>query len=309
MMSSKWIAGLAGIVLTIVLTMGLGCDKRAGIKTETLDLEHKKSCPAAEAKEAALPAEKSAYQTQIKPLTTAECGQCHLSIFEAIRKQGGRHQIDCVRCHREYHVYNPRKQNYEEIMPDCAWCHVSATGGAFHGDNPNITPCLSCHADPHKPMAIPMAEVEDYCAMCHTKEGGEICNNPSKHTTDVTCADCHAEKHGFIPECSACHESHSPEVQMATADCMTCHPVHKPKMISYAEETENPVCAGCHGDVENMLQKKVTLHTEVKCADCHPSHKEIPPCTRCHGEPHPKDMMLDTSKCGTCHGIAHDLNM
>ena len=248
----------------------------------------------------------SPYEMEIKPLTTAECGQCHFSIFQTIKEEGARHQIDCVRCHTQYHVYSPRKQNYDQIMPECISCHVSASGGPFHGENESLTPCLVCHADPHKPLVIPMSEIEASCALCHTKEGHEIKNYPSRHTSDVSCADCHAEKHGYIPECSACHDSHSPKVELTTADCMTCHPVHKPTSISYDVETLSTVCAGCHDVAYDLLQKKETGHTNVKCSKCHPSHKEIPPCSRCHGEPHAK-MLIDTTKCGDCHSIAHDL--
>ena len=268
-------------------------------------------CPA-EAKEAAAPVPEiekaSPYDIEVKPLTTAECAQCHFSIFQTIKKEGAGHQINCVRCHTQYHVYNPRKQNYDQIMPKCASCHLSATGGPFHGENEELTPCLTCHADPHKPLVIPMSAIETSCAPCHTKEGNEINKYPSKHTSDVTCADCHAEKHGYIPECSACHDSHSPKVELATADCMVCHPVHKPTQITYGQETISLVCAGCHGEALNLLQKKETRHTTVKCVSCHPAtHKNILSCTKCHGEPHPKGMMMDMTKCGDCHGIAHNL--
>lgn len=249
----------------------------------------------------------SPYDIELKPLTTAECGQCHFSIFQTIKKEGASHQINCVRCHTQYHVYNPRKQNYDQIMPKCASCHVSTSGGPFHGKNEKLTQCLTCHADPHKPTVFPMSAIETSCAFCHTKEGNEINKYPSRHTSDVTCADCHAEKHGYIPECNACHESHSPKVELATADCMVCHPVHKPTSISYDVETLSTVCADCHDVAYDLLQKKESAHTYVKCAKCHPSHKEIPPCSRCHGEPHPKSMLQDTTKCGECHGIAHDL--
>jgi len=267
-----------------------------------------------EAKEATSPAQEtektaSPYDIEVKPLTTAECVRCHISIFNTIKKQGAKHQINCVRCHTQYHVYNPRKQNYNQIMPKCDSCHVSTSGGPFHGKNEKLTPCLACHVDPHKPIAIPMSAVETSCALCHAKEGLEINKYPSKHTSDVTCADCHAEQHAYIPECSACHESHSPEVEMASADCMVCHPVHKPAQITYDKETEtiSLVCAGCHSEAYKLLQKKETKHTTVKCAECHSVHKDIPSCSKCHGKPHPEGMMMDTTKCGACHGIAHDL--
>jgi len=250
------------------------------------------------------------YEMDVRALTTAECGQCHFSVFQALKTTGGKHQIDCVRCHAKYHVYNPRKQNYDEIMPKCSSCHLSATKGPFHGENKILTPCLNCHADPHKPLDIPSSMIEPTCGICHSKEGNEIKNYPSKHSTDVSCLDCHAEKHGYIPECSACHESHSPKAELASKDCMACHPVHKPSRISYIsydKQTLSTICASCHGEAYDLLQKKETKHTAVGCIECHPAHKELPACSRCHGKPHPKRMMMDVIKCGDCHGIAHDL--
>ncbi|MBW1796372.1 MAG: hypothetical protein JRJ38_18465 [Deltaproteobacteria bacterium] len=300
MMISKKVAVFVSVIGIIGLITIYGCVTQPG--AAPTPAEQIAAAPAAEK-----PRGISPYEMKIEPLTTAECGQCHFSIFETIKKTGAKHQIDCVRCHREYHVYNPRKQNYDEIMPKCESCHLSPSGGPFHGEHKNLIPCLACHADPHKPLVIPMGQVETSCSLCHSKEGNEIKNYPSRHTTEVACADCHAERHGYIPECSACHESHSPEVQLTTENCMTCHPVHKPTQISYAEKTESAICAGCHDDVNDMLQKKETKHTFVKCGECHPAHKEIPPCSRCHGQPHPRTMMTDVTKCGDCHGIAHDL--
>jgi len=296
MMISKKVAVVVSIIGIIGLITVYGCVTQPG---------------AAPGEEGSARAKKpkgiSPYDMKVEPLTTAECGQCHFSYFETIKAQGAKHQIDCVRCHTVYHAYSPRKKNYDQIMPKCSACHLSASGGPFHGKDKKLTPCLTCHADPHKPLEIPASEVEPLCARCHSKEGNEIKNYPSRHTTEVSCGDCHAEKHGYIPECSDCHESHSPNVELGIKDCMACHPVHKPTQISYGEETVSTICAGCHDDVNEMLEKKVTKHTSVKCAECHPAHKEIPPCSRCHGEPHPKSMMVNVSKCGDCHGIAHDL--
>ncbi len=305
MSRAKLTAGIIGVALIIALILAFGSRQVDRPWTWSGTFEKMVVPPSVEAKEPSSSAKSSPYEMAIRPLTTAECAQCHFSVFETIKARGARHQFDCVRCHREYHVYNPRKNNYDQIMPKCAWCHQSASGGAFHGDNKKLTPCLTCHEDPHKPLVIPMAKVETSCVLCHAKEGGEIRNFPSKHTTEVTCADCHADKHGFIPECSMCHESHSPAIEMTTKDCMTCHPVHKPTQIAYSKKTESTICAGCHGEVYDMLQKKVTKHTTVPCAECHRSHGQIPLCSMCHGQPHPKSM--NATKCGECHGIAHDL--
>lgn len=246
------------------------------------------------------------YEAEIQPLSTAECGRCHFTYFQAIKTEGGKHQIDCVQCHRIFHAYSPRKQNYDQIMPQCAACHLSPSGGPFHGPDERLVPCLNCHTNPHTPLNIPMGDIETACTLCHAPQTREIQNFPSKHTTDVACADCHADKHGHIPQCNACHESHSPAVPMESQACMSCHPVHKPTQISYGRDTESAICAGCHDDVYNQLQRNVTKHTAVTCADCHPAHGEIPLCSRCHGRPHPQ-MNIDTTNCGQCHGIAHDL--
>jgi len=307
MKCSKWIAVIFGFILIVTFVGTFWSHEETYLHDSFAVFSDMLGLQLVQAKETTSPAGVSPYEMNIKPLTTIECGQCHFSVFKNIKNSGGKHQIDCVRCHKEYHVYNPRKQNYDEIMPSCAWCHQSSNGGAFHGNEKAIVPCLNCHKDPHKPLVIPMAEIDSHCAVCHKQERSEIKDFPSMHTTEVACAGCHEEKHGFIPECSVCHESHSPAVEMASKDCMTCHPVHKPTEISYDTETQSTICAGCHGGVYDMLKENVTAHTDVTCADCHPSHAEIPLCARCHGEPHPASM--NATKCGECHGIAHDLAM
>ena len=302
MMGSKCIASAVCIVLAVVLICGYGSDREGDFLPSVAGLNELAGPVVAEAAD-----EAAFYQRDVKPLTPAECGQCHLPVFEAVKNAGGRHQIDCMRCHTQLHQYNPRKKNYNDIMPKCASCHVNASGGAFHGEDPALTPCLTCHADPHKPLDIPMGDIEAVCGQCHAKISKELKAHPSKHLTDVACLDCHADKHGYIPACDACHENHSPAVAMGTAECMTCHPVHRPTEIVYTKTTPNAVCAGCHDDIDAMLRNSETKHAPVACADCHASHKEIPACKKCHGEPHPKAMLIDTSKCGECHGNPHNV--
>jgi predicted CXXCH cytochrome family protein len=247
------------------------------------------------------------YDAEVQPLTTAECGRCHFSYYQAIRTEGGKHQIDCVQCHTIYHAYSPRKQNYDQIMPKCEQCHVSAGGGPFHGPDPKLVPCLNCHTNPHTPLNIPMGDIEVACNNCHGTQAHEVEKFPSLHS-EVGCSECHHDKHGLIPTCDECHENHSPAVPLDSQACMSCHPVHKPTQIMFDKNTDSQICAGCHEEVYNMLQQKVTKHTAVTCADCHPTpHGTIPACSRCHGEPHPPNMKVDVKKCGTCHGIAHDL--
>ena len=181
----------------------------------------------------------------------------------------------------------------------------------LHGEGTKDTPlvdCASCHSDPHAPLIIPGAALtNDACMSCHTKETNLITTNVSRHTTAVSCADCHHVRHGYIPNCNECHESHSPGYAMDDAACMSCHPVHTPKKITYSRK-ENPdlICAGCHDSVYGLLQNNPTKHTDVRCSDCHSAHARIPLCTECHPQPHSAKMLANRT-CGECHGIAHDL--
>ncbi|MEW5772465.1 MAG: cytochrome c3 family protein [Thermodesulfobacteriota bacterium] len=286
-------------VCGLLLLAGAGCDKRTAVQPSAPEPKMVASAKA--------PMEVPVYERDIEPLPTEQCARCHIAVFRNIKEAGGKHRIDCVRCHTTFHTYNPRTDNYAEIMPKCASCHKSATGGAFHGDDPALTNCLKCHADPHRPKDIPMAGVDALCGNCHTKEAGEVAANPSDHATAVTCGDCHSDTHGRIPECADCHQSHSPGVSMQSKDCMSCHPVHKPTRISYSKSTRQEICSGCHADVEKVLKGNLTKHTDVSCISCHPSHKELEPCSTCHGHPHNSAMMRDTNRCNECHGKAHNL--
>jgi len=248
------------------------------------------------------------YDFKPRPLhSVAECAQCHVSVFERIKDVGGKHQIECVECHTQFHMFNPKKRPYETVIPQCETCH-----GVFHGEGTKDTPlvdCASCHTDPHAPLIIPGSVVTHAaCMSCHANETKQITDNVSRHTTEVSCSDCHHVKHGYIPQCNECHESHSPEHKMDDAACMSCHPVHMPAKITYSrQETPNLICAGCHEQAYGLLKNNITKHTDVKCSDCHSAHKLIPLCSECHGKPHSSRMMQDTAKCGDCHGIAHNL--
>jgi hypothetical protein len=297
----RFVKGLVVLgLLAACLVCVAACEKRspAGVGPA----EPVPAAPAqAERREIAL------YDAGVSPLSTEQCGQCHFPVYDAIREDGGKHRIDCVRCHEKYHSYSPRKQNYAEIMPKCGGCHEGKDGGEFHGADESLKDCFKCHEDPHRPLVMNMDKLSPSCGTCHKAVAGDVAMNPSAHSSSVSCDDCHAESHGTIPECADCHESHSPEVAMTSAECMTCHPVHKPTLISYGDHVSSEICAGCHADVKHKLTNNVTKHTNVPCAGCHLEHKGVEPCSKCHGEPHSKTLMQDTTKCGECHGTAHEL--
>jgi len=260
------------------------------------------SQPEAAATEAPKPEAKevSPYAAELKPLSAAECGRCHMPVYNQIRTEGGKHQIECVNCHTKYHVYSPSKQNWKDIMPQCKTCH-----GVFHGDK--FPTCSVCHSEPHAPKKqIAMsAELTKACADCHAKVTDQLRTNVSKHTK-VACSTCHHQKHGYIPSCMECHTPHTEK--MTVKDCLACHPVHSPLNITYAETVSNDLCGSCHKQVYDKLNASVSKHRLVACAKCHHSkHRYIPKCAECHGSPHGEALLKKFPNCLQCHIDVHNL--
>lgn len=239
------------------------------------------------------------YVEELKPLTPAECGRCHMPFYNLIRKEGGKHQILCTDCHQQYHVYNPVKQNWVEIMPKCQRCH-----GLIHGKA--LAECSICHVEPHAPLRIPMsAFLEDNCATCHSEEGKEVNQFPSKHT-EIGCSACH-EKHAYIPSCMDCHEAHTASLT-TNEQCLACHPVHSPtRRLKYASGMPNEICAACHGEIAGTLARNKSKHHDVACVECHGEHRYIPQCEMCHERPHSEVLLKKFPNCLQCHIDPHNL--
>ncbi|MEJ2690502.1 MAG: cytochrome C [Deltaproteobacteria bacterium] len=246
-------------------------------------------------------------ELQVQPLTLADCARCHSAHYNWLKNNGAAHSgVACTDCHEKFHVYNPRKNNYADIMPKCSQCHDLP-----HGDAQPVTQCLSCHLNPHEPIvSLPKpSKLEPNCKICHAPIAKMLADKPSKHTQRY-CSECHSKVHGRIPDCSECHESHSPLLKLQTADCLKCHPVHTPLEISYPESEAKELCAGCHQDEYNQLKASKTKHHDLTCAFCHPSHGEIPKCQRCHGDaPHNPSIHKKFPQCLTCHSNPHDLKI
>ena len=242
--------------------------------------------------------EVSYYTREIRPLTPEECGRCHYQVYESLRKSGGKHQgLLCTQCHKKYHVYNPVKKNWTEIMPKCYGCHKFPHGSSVKG-------CQTCHVNPHAPKKISMRAIRGKCVKCHPRPVEELKKYPSKHTK-VGCYGCHTNRHGYVPKCSDCHEPHVQGQKMA--DCLVCHPVHSPTRISYPVNTPNQVCGSCHDTEYNHLKERITKHSALTCAKCHPQHGKILACTKCHGRPHSEAMLERFPKCIQCHIDPHYL--
>lgn len=249
-------------------------------------------------------AENNIYNFEVQPLELTECARCHTAHFNWLRTNGAKHMsVSCTDCHEIFHAYNPRRNNFAEIMPKCSQCHDLP-----HGADESITECLNCHANPHQPLAsIPVpADLEPNCRFCHTEVAASLQAEVSLHT-EQECSSCHSDKHGRIPGCFECHENHSPLAALDTPDCLACHPVHTPLRISYPADQAKEVCAGCHVAAYDLLQTSITKHSAFSCAKCHPQHGHLPVCSDCHGKPHNPAIHQKFTLCGECHGIAHDV--
>lgn len=235
------------------------------------------------------------YAKTPEPLTPVECAQCHSSVFQKIKENGGRHRLFCQDCHEQFHAYNPLKNNFKEIMPKCDQCHVLPHG-------PNQVDCLSCHVIPHTPLKVPMDDrLISSCASCHPSPAEQLATFPSAHT-EQGCDACHYT-HGEIPSCMDCHEPHIPDQPVEA--CKSCHPVHKPLQVSYGVG-EEATCGACHEDVYATWSASPSKHSNVSCADCHETHGQIPDCTQCHTQPHDRKMLDKFPRCLDCHINAHN---
>lgn len=238
-------------------------------------------------------------------ITVDMCVNCHQNPPKQLQEFPSKHsELACTDCHTK-HGY----------IPNCTDCH-SEGNEVFHIAGPQKNPlCLTCHAGPHKPMVISYSEdtPQEQCATCHKNpthaEVFKIIRKAnSKHNTEITCASCH-DVHGKIPDCSKCHDQEGHRAGLVTADCLRCHTnPHDPLTITFSKDEPKTICGGCHTEVLATLMNSKTRHTNQTCAFCHPRHGQLPTCQDCHGVPHGEAMLQQFGgKCGSCHGIAHDV--
>jgi hypothetical protein len=238
------------------------------------------------------------YAVDPSPLTPSQCGQCHPGYYKSLRTDGARHQFDCQKCHTSIHSYNPKKGNYEALMPKCASCHDAPHGKV-------MVDCATCHTNPHTPKKVAMGpRLLNNCTECHTGPKQQLAQFPSKHTK-VACQKCHTS-HGYIPQCSNCHKPHYANQAMST--CTKCHPVHRPLQIAWEKETANTeTCNACHAKIVSKWKASPSRHAKVACAQCHHTkHRYKPKCQECHPTPHKPDFLKRFPSCLTCHLDVHD---
>ncbi|MDT8442452.1 MAG: cytochrome c3 family protein [Desulfuromonadales bacterium] len=239
------------------------------------------------------------YAMEPAPLQPAECGRCHPGPFGSLKAEGGKHRFPCQGCHEQFHAYDPRKGNYDDLMPKCASCHELPHG-------PVVTDCLACHSNPHAPRRIPVVErLTRACADCHAGPDEDLKVAPSKHS-GVGCQGCHAGQHGYVPDCFECHTGHYPEQTVVT--CADCHrQVHRPLDVPLTAETDARTCGVCHESAFGKWQRTPSRHGQVNCGSCHARHGDIPDCRSCHAQPHDPNQLARFPNCLTCHLDVHDL--
>lgn len=237
------------------------------------------------------------YAVDPTPMTVAECGRCHRSHFMVIKESGGKHQIDCQECHEVFHAYNPRRDNYATIMPQCANCHTLPHGAKF-------AECQTCHDNPHAPRLLPVVQqLAKHCSDCHGGPTEQLAKAPSAHTKQP-CAACHSNQHGRIPACAECHQPHY--TGQAADTCRACHPAHQPLQIAFTPQTDPKNCVDCHTQASTAWTNTRSKHGKVNCTVCHTRHGQIPACTDCHKSPHDPKMLARFKVCLDCHFDPHN---
>jgi hypothetical protein len=225
-----------------------------------------------------------------------KCRECHKQIVGLMETQGGKHKIGCDRCHEQFHV-DINVPGRVPILPKCETCHKQVHG-------PDLALCLKCHTETHAPVNIPAGRaLEHGCYLCHPKADKEMKTHITKHT-ELYCHSCHHTRHRYVPKCVECHQPHIRG--MTQADCSTCHPHHKAIQVVYPQDIPPETCASCHRRTYDMLKNHKSKHSAVGCAKCHPKHRIIMKCQKCH-QIQCKGMTKEIRVCDKCHGVAHSV--
>lgn len=140
-----------------------------------------------------------------------DCDTCHINQATEISQSLGAHtDTACSSCHHDTHGY----------IPACVECHLETHTPFTKNDG-----CNACHPS-HSPLKINFNEdvADAICTDCHTDAGKKLSSSDNGHSF-LKCANCHADKHRYIPICQECHgkEPHSKELLEKFGDCKNCH--------------------------------------------------------------------------------------
>lgn len=241
------------------------------------------------------------YDQTIDEMPFEKCAQCHYPVFQALKKQGGKHRMACRSCHSSYHNFQ-RNLSWEERVPQCNDCH-----GQPHGKE--LSQCLECHQNAHAPVAsMPLERLSQSCDQCHGQPAKQMANTATAHGM-LGCTGCHADEHGHIPNCTQCHADPHAEFK-DNSSCSACHNPHDPAVGEFSSTMPNSGCDGCHSDIVTALKQSPKAHSQLSCGLCHSgSHGSIPNCSQCHKQPHSQEMLAAYDGCSSCHGDVHTLTL
>lgn len=226
------------------------------------------------------------------------CFTCHTKLGETVSKAKFKHnpvEKGCQTCHLPHASSKGPALLVQDINALCTGCHKT--------DRPNFskqhmnypvanTRCTACH-DPHgsdKPRLLyntihaPVAN--KMCNQCH--EEGSL---KTKKSGAETCRGCHNDMFNRTFDKNRIHGP-----LMSKESCLNCHDPHAGKQKGLLKLPMLQLCASCHSDTINRLNKSVSQHEPVKNGDC----------TMCH-DPHSSNTIFMAQKeneidlCGTCH--------
>ena len=215
-------------------------------------------------------------------LKNKDCAKCHNTTSN--------HKVLCTNCHKGH---PPRTKI---VTKNCTECHKEKA-------HFSLSNCTSCHVDPHDALKLVLkGNIKKPCLTCH-EDLKTLSENKTEHLGFLSCTKCHPSHKGTV-SCVSCHESHSEE--MESESCTECHMGHLPRKIKISSKVPNYYCEPCHGEEARELSTKGGRHGDLSCVFCHGSkHRSIPSCSRCHPEPHPKEMVEAFPSCSECHESAH----
>ncbi|WP_303722007.1 cytochrome c3 family protein [Malonomonas rubra] len=225
--------------------------------------------------------------TFTEEVTVDTCVTCHSSIVEEVESGGRAHktEISCIECHQDH----PPGEN---VIPECSDCHAPDDAPHFASEG-----CLDCH-NPHQPLKDDLVRMRGHrsvCAGCHPQVEAQLVKDASAHDRD--CVACH-RRHTGVPSCLGCHFGHGE--QMSKADCKVCHQAHAPLAISFEGNPAPRLCADCHNDITETMNKSGAAHRDkATCASCHQDHPDVS-CVKCHSE-HPQKGAAIPDSCFLCH--------
>lgn len=155
-------------------------------------------------------------------ILSQNCGTCHAGQKREITQHTSAHtEVTCKECHHTEHGHRPK----------CTECHSEP-----HTEFVDNSGCMACHPA-HSPREInySAATGNQVCSGCHVEVTQYLTSSTRKHST-LQCVFCHANQHGFIPDCNKCHSAPHSKAMMNRFEnnCSSCH--GEPHSLTLSEQ-------------------------------------------------------------------------